>query len=60
MYQGEDVLIVIEAKAILFVVAMVPFRFAINGQSNYYFVVEKVGLDVVEVDVGTQEDAIQA
>jgi hypothetical protein len=45
---------VIEAKSILSVVAMVPFRYAIGGLDNYYFMIEKIGLDVLEVD--TQED----
>ena len=45
---------VINAKRILSVVAMVPFPYTINGHSSYYFMVEKVGLDVVEVDA--QED----
>jgi len=53
-HQGEDVLLVIDAKAILSVVAMVPFPCDIEGHNNYYFMVEKIGLDVVEVD--TQED----
>jgi len=49
-YQGDSVLWVIDTKSILSVVAMVPFRFLIDGQDNYFFLVEKIGLDVVEVD----------
>lgn len=54
MYQGEDVLWVIDVKSILSVVAMIPFPYTIDGHNDYYFMVEKVGLDVVEAD--TQED----
>ena len=55
MHQGEDTLLVIDVKAILSVVAMVPFPYAIDGCTNYYAMIEKVGLDVVEIDL--QEDA---
>jgi hypothetical protein len=58
LHQGKDVLMVIDVKSIFSVIAMVPFKFTINGRSNYYFVVEKVGLEVVEVDVDTGEDAV--
>ena len=30
---------------------MVPFPFLIDGHSDQYFMIEKVGLDVIEVDV---------
>ena len=53
MYQ-EDVSLVIDVKAILSVVAMVPFYYAINGHQDFYFMVEKIGLDILDVD--TQED----
>ena len=43
----EDVLLVIGVKAILSVVAMVLFYYAINGHQDFYFMVEKIGLDVV-------------
>ena len=36
------------------VVAVVRFDFVINGMDNNYFLVEKVGLDVVEA--GTHYD----
>lgn len=41
---------VIDVKSIISVVAMVPFPYTINGCDNYYFMVEKVGLDVAEVE----------
>lgn len=41
-------------RSILAVVAMVPFRYALNGLDNYHFMIEQIGLDVVEVDA--QED----
>ncbi|KAF9644001.1 hypothetical protein BDM02DRAFT_3103598, partial [Thelephora ganbajun] len=53
-HQGEAGLVVIDTKSILSVVAMVPFPHTINSLDNYYFMVEKISLDVVEVD--TQED----
>jgi len=53
-YQGDDVLWIIDVKLIVSVVAMVPFDFLIDGQDNYFFLVEKIGLDVIEVD--TQDD----
>jgi hypothetical protein len=52
-HQGEEGLVVVDAKSILSVVAMVPFRYAVDGLNNYYFVIEQIGLDIVEVD--TQE-----
>ena len=35
---------------------MVPFRYAIDGLDNYYFVIEQIGLDVVEVDTQDNEE----
>lgn len=49
-HNSESPLAVIDAKSILSVVAMVPFLFSINGHGDQYFMVEKIGLDVVEVD----------
>ena len=37
-------------KSVLSVVAMVPFPFLIDGHSDQYFMIEKVELDVIEVD----------
>ena len=50
MYQGDELLSVIDVKSIISVVAMVPFPYTINGCDNYYFMVEKVGLDVADVE----------
>ena len=55
-YQGEEALTVIDVKCISSVVAMVPFQPGINGLDNYYFVIEKIGLDVVYIDIDAQED----
>ena len=49
-HNSESPLAVIDTKSILLVVAMVPFLFLINGHGDQYFMVEKIGLDVVEVD----------
>jgi hypothetical protein len=49
-YQGDAVLWVVDARSILSVVAMVPFPFLIDGHDNYYYMIEKIGLDVIEVD----------
>jgi hypothetical protein len=54
-YQGEETLVIIDVKSILSVVAMVPFRYAINGLDNYYFMIEKIGLDVVDTDADEDE-----
>ena len=43
-------LVVIDVKPILSVVAMVPFQYAINSLDNQHFMIEKIGLDVVDVD----------
>lgn len=50
-YEGEDSLVVISAKSIISVVAMVPFPFTVGGHNNQYFMIEQIGLDVVEADV---------
>jgi len=43
-------MVVINVKEILSVIAMVPFPFTIRGRGNQYFMIEQIGLDVVEVD----------
>ena len=53
-YQGEAALAVIEIKLIVSVVAMVPFPFSADRHGDNYFMIEQVGLDVVDAD--TQED----
>ena len=53
-YQGEETPVVVDVKSIVSVVAMVSFQYNIDGLDNYYFVIEKIGLEVVDVD--TQED----
>jgi len=50
-YQGGGALTVIDVKSILSVVAMVRFPFLIDGHGNQYFMIEKMGLDVIEADV---------
>jgi hypothetical protein len=57
-YQGEAILEVINVKSILSVVAMVPFRYAVDGLNNYYFMIEKIGLDVVEVDSQDNDEEV--
>ena len=49
-YQGEEMLVVIDVKSILAVVAMVPFPFLIDGHGDQYFMIEQIGLDVVDGD----------
>ena len=49
-------MVVIDVKRILSVVAMVPLQCAINGLDDYYFVIEKIGLDVVDVYTDAEED----
>ena len=49
-YRGDAALVVIDVQSILSVVAMVPFPFAIDGDGDQYFVIEGVGLDVVDTD----------
>lgn len=41
---------VIDAKSIVSVVAMVPFPFVVGGRSNQFYMIEQMGLDVVETD----------
>ena len=53
-YQSEAILWVVEIRSILSVVAMIPFPFLINGHSDCYYMVEKIGLDVLDVD--TRDD----
>ena len=50
---------VIDVKCILSVVAMVPLQCAINGLDDYYFVIEKIGLDVVDVYKDAEEDELK-
>ena len=52
-HQSEGTLIVINVKLIL---AMVLFHYAIDSLDNNYFMIEKIGLDVVDIDTYTQED----
>ena len=49
-YYGDGALVVIDAKSILSVVAMIPFPFLVNGHRGQFFMVEQIGLDVIEVD----------
>jgi hypothetical protein len=49
-YHGDRALKVIDAKSILSVIAMVPFPFSLDGHSDQYFLIEKMGLDIVEAD----------
>ena len=41
---------VIDVKSILSVVAMPPFPFLVDDHGDQYFMIEKAGLDVIEVD----------
>jgi len=54
-YRGDAALVVIDVKSILSVVAMIPFPFTIDGDGDQYFMIEHVGLDVVDVDA--EEDS---
>ena len=54
-YQDGDTLWVINVRSILSVVAMIPFPFLLNGHDNYYYIVEKIGLDVIDVDAQENE-----
>lgn len=49
-HEGEATLWVIDTKSILSVVAMVPFPFLLNNHDSNYFMIEQVGLDVIEAD----------
>src|SRR5579872_70062 len=55
-YQDE-VLSVIDVEDIEQVVAMVPFQFAINDTGDYYYLIEQIGLDVMET-VDAQYDDV--
>lgn len=48
-YAGDESLLVVSAKSILSVIAMVPFKHSIGIPNSAYFVVEKLGLDVVSM-----------
>ena len=39
------------SRSILSVVAMIPIPLLLDGYNNQYFMVEKIGLDVIEADV---------
>jgi hypothetical protein len=56
--EHQDAVVVIEVKSIISVVAMVPFPFVVGGRGNQYFMIEQIGLDVVETDdtVDTEDD----
>ena len=41
---------VIDVKSILSVVVMAPFPFFVDSHGDQYFLIEKAGLDVIEVD----------
>ena len=53
-YKGDAMLLVINLTLILSVVAIVSFQYTIDSLANYYFMIEKIGLDVVNTDA--QED----
>lgn len=55
-YAGEGSLVVIDANSICSVVAMVPFQYAIDGGGDYYFMIEKIGLDVVDADTSGEDE----
>lgn len=46
-YLGDDALMVVNVGSILSVIAMVPFP---GGDGNRFFLIEKIGLDVIGVD----------
>jgi hypothetical protein len=50
-HPGEDAVVVIDIKSIVSVIAMVPFPFVVGGRSNQYFMIEQIGLDIVETDI---------
>lgn len=50
-YHGQDAVVVIDVRSIISVVAMVPFPFIVGGRNNQFFMIEQIGLDVVETDV---------
>ncbi|KAF9646784.1 hypothetical protein BDM02DRAFT_3156425 [Thelephora ganbajun] len=49
-HQGEENVVVVNVKSIISVVAMVPFPFIVRGCNNQYFMIEQIGLDVVDTD----------
>ena len=50
-YEGAAILWAIDVKSILSVVAMVLFPFLLDNHNSNYFMIEKVGLDVIEADM---------
>ena len=56
-YQGEGAVVVVSITSILSVVAMVPFPFLIEGRSNQFFMIEKIGLDVAGTDSTVDTDS---
>ena len=46
-YYGDGALIVIDVRSILSVVAMVPFPYLVDGYADQYFMIEKIGLDII-------------
>ena len=55
-HRGGEALIVIDAKSILSVIAVVPFPFVVRGRNNQYYMVEKIGLDILEADVDVDDE----
>ena len=56
-YHGQDNLLVIDAKTIFAVVAMVPMRPANGDHSALFFLVDKPGLDTLaSVDVNNENN----
>lgn len=55
-YQGEAMQVVVDVESIVSVVAMVPFQYQIDGLDNYYFMIEKIGLDTIEVDTNEEDE----
>jgi hypothetical protein len=55
-WHQRAILTVIDVKSILSVVAMVPFPFSVAGHVDQFFVIEKIGLDVVEVDDNVDDE----
>ena len=53
--QSEGAFVVIDTKSILSVVAMVPFTYATDSPEGYYFMIEQIGLDVVDADYEEDE-----
>ena len=49
-YFGDCTLAIIDVKLTLSVIVMVPFSFLIDGDGDQYFIIEKIGLDVIEAD----------